>query len=246
MTARSIRNNNPGNIVVGDPWRGLATFAEMTPEQRAETRFCVFLAPKWGFRAMAINLMSYQDKWELHQAKGYDTRTIAGIITRWAPHIENNTEGYIKRVCADLGVDRDEQVDVQHYRVMRPLVQAIAEVESGGAFPWPDAVVDEGLKLAGIVRPIAPAVRDPAVLGSAGLTVAGIAAAATEVAGAIEAARPISDLAGTVAPWLGGFVALAVLGFVLWRLVLRRRELSAPQQGLGAVLARPAGGEIQR
>ena len=240
MTVRSIRNNNPGNIIVGDPWRGLATFAEMTTAQRSETRFCVFVAPKWGFRAMAINLMSYQDRWEQHLAHGYDTRTVGGIISRWAPHDENNTKGYIRRVCADLGVGRDAPIDVQDYRVMRALVVAIALVESGNQFPWSDAVVDEGLKLAGIVKPQVSAVRDPAVVGAAGLTVTGVAAAAVEVGEAVAAARPLSDLAGSVAPWLGGFVGLAVAGFVLWRMLVKRRQLAAPQQGRGAVLEAPA------
>jgi hypothetical protein len=219
-TPRSIRNNNPGNIRVGDPWRGLATRGEMTPEQKAEKAFCVFVAPKWGFRAMAVVLMAYQDR--------HNLMSIGAMIDRWAPPNENNTAGYIARVGADLGIGRDTPVDVQDWRVMRPLVEAIARVESGGAFPWSDAEVDEGLKLAGIVKAQASAVRDPAVLGGAGLTAAGVVTVVNEGREILESAKPIAEAAGgTAAVVLGAGVVLAVIGFIVWRLVLRRRKVEA-------------------
>ncbi len=219
-TPRSIRNNNPGNIRVGDPWRGLATPAEMTPEQKAETAFCVFSAPKWGFRAMAVILMAYQDRHRL--------RSVAAMIDRWAPPHENNTAGYVARVCTALGVSRDATVDVQDWRVARALVEAIARVESGGAFPWSDAEVDEGLKLAGIPRPQVPATRDPAVVGGAGLTAVGIVAAIHEAREILESARPLAEAAGgTAAAVLSAGVAVAAIGFVIWRLVLQRRRVEA-------------------
>lgn len=217
MAIRSIRNNNPGNIMAGDPWRGLMARADMDAAQRAETRFCVFAKPKWGFRAMAIVLMAYQDRHAL--------TSIAAMIDRWAPPHENDTAGYIGQVARTLGVGRGDAVDVQDYRVMRPLVEAIARVESGGEFPWPDAEVDEGLKLAGIVRPLPAAARDPAVIGGAGLSVAGVAAVAGEISDLLDSSRPLAESAARIAPWLGGAVSLALVGLVVWRLVLQRRAI---------------------
>src|SRR5207248_4673070 len=87
---RSVRNNNPGNIGrTHIAWEGLATPDEMTPEQQEETRFAVFSAPEWGFRALARDLHS---KW----VRGLDT--IRKIITVYAPPSENDTEAYIRAV----------------------------------------------------------------------------------------------------------------------------------------------------
>lgn len=217
-TARSIRNNNPGNIRVGDPWRGLATPAEMTPAQRAETEFCVFSAPKWGFRAMAVILMAYQDRHAL--------LSVGAMVDRWAPPTENDTAAYIASVCRALGIGRDQPVDVQDWQVMRPLVEAIARVESGGAFPWSEAEVDEGLKLAGIVRPLPPALRDPGVMAGAGLTTVGILAVINEGREILESAMPIAEAAGGAASAvLAVGVAAAVTGFIAWRLLVRRRRV---------------------
>lgn len=58
---RGIRNNNPGNLRWGDPWQGLVPEA-----QRTDKDFCQFVAPAWGIRALAITLISYQDKHDLH------------------------------------------------------------------------------------------------------------------------------------------------------------------------------------
>ena len=49
---RGVRNNNPGNIRVGDDWVGLAKSDEMTAWQAKEQEFCVFSEPKYGIRAM--------------------------------------------------------------------------------------------------------------------------------------------------------------------------------------------------
>ena len=45
---RGIRNNNPGNIRIGDDWKGLAKADEMTTWQAKEQDFCVFSDPKYG------------------------------------------------------------------------------------------------------------------------------------------------------------------------------------------------------
>ena len=95
-TPRGIRNNNPGNIDYNPSvkWQGLAD-----PPREPEGRFCRFAAPKWGIRAIARLLITYQDQ--------HDLNTVRGIINRWAPPIENDSDAYVNAVASSLGVDAD-------------------------------------------------------------------------------------------------------------------------------------------
>lgn len=73
---RGIRNNNPGNIDwIENPskrWRGM--IRKETPEEGG--RFAVFDSPANGVRAIAQELL-------LDERRG--VRTIAGLISNWAP-----------------------------------------------------------------------------------------------------------------------------------------------------------------
>ncbi len=62
MTARGIRNNNPGNIRKGDNWQGLA--AEQTDEA-----FCVFRSAEYGIRALVKVLLNYEKKYGLNTVR---------------------------------------------------------------------------------------------------------------------------------------------------------------------------------
>jgi hypothetical protein len=74
MTARGIRNNNPGNIrYTGTPWQGL-------DEPKSDGQFCRFANPCWGIRAIARTLITYQDKHGLN--------SVYQMIARWAPPVE--------------------------------------------------------------------------------------------------------------------------------------------------------------
>lgn len=115
---RGIRNNNPGNIRWGDDWRGLVPDA-----QRTDKSFCQFTSPEYGIRAMIIILRNYQRKRGL--------KTVADIINRWAPPVENNTLAYINSVAKSVGVDPDQAIDVMDSRVMIPLLEAIITHENG-------------------------------------------------------------------------------------------------------------------
>jgi len=88
---RAVRNNNPGNIRVGTNWQGLMPRSQMNPDQAAETAFCVFLSPQWGFRAMATIFHTYHNK--------DGVTTLRGMVSRWAPPNENNTGAYLNDVC---------------------------------------------------------------------------------------------------------------------------------------------------
>lgn len=116
--SRGIRNNNPGNIRWGDDWKGLV------PEgQRTDKSFCQFKAPEFGIRAMIIILRNYQSK--------YGLKTITGIIKRWAPPNENDTQAYIRSVAQATGTDADKPIDLTDSRKLFPLLQAIIKHENG-------------------------------------------------------------------------------------------------------------------
>ena len=116
--SRGIRNNNPGNIRWGDDWKGLV------PEgQRTDKSFCQFKAPEFGIRAMIIILRNYQSK--------YGLKTITGIVKRWAPPNENDTQAYIRSVAQATGTDADKPIDLTDSRKLFPLLQAIIKHENG-------------------------------------------------------------------------------------------------------------------
>ena len=133
---RGIRGNNPGNIDrTTTRWQGMAS------DQSGDPRFIVFEAPEWGIRAIVRVLRTYYDK--------HGLRTVKGIINRWAPPVENDTEAYYVTVAKKLGVDPGEQIDIDDLDTLRTLVKAIIRHENGrGPEPdggwYSDDVIDEG------------------------------------------------------------------------------------------------------
>lgn len=141
MSPRGIRNNNPGNIRVGQPWQGLAKPSERTPEQVAETEFAVFVAPEWGIRAMARLFQAYRTK--------YGLTTAAEIIRKWAPPVENKTTVYINAVADSMGVSAGAELDTSDPEILRPLIKAIIQHENGQQ-PYSDTTIMAGIALAGL------------------------------------------------------------------------------------------------
>ena len=120
---RSVRNNNPGNLIYVPTIKWLG----QTGPEDGQGRFAKFATPQHGWRACAKQIMTYKER--------YGLNTIRKIIDRWAPPNENNTEMYIRRVATALNVSPDETISVQDFATMKELVQAIADVESGG-YKW--------------------------------------------------------------------------------------------------------------
>lgn len=142
MVTRGIRNNNPGNIRIGADWDGLArSVPEYLPEEKS---FCQFRAPQYGIRAMTRIIQNYERK--------HGINTVKGIINRWAPPIENDTGSYVASVAHQVGQGPDEVISTDLYDHMNPLISAIIRHENGHQ-PYPPALVDWGLSLAGIRTP---------------------------------------------------------------------------------------------
>jgi len=126
MTVRAVRNNNPGNIRIGQNWQGEMLPANKTPEQAAEKEFEVFATATAGFRAMATIFETY--------AKKHGVKTIRGAISRWAPPTENNTGAYVNVVCQHLRVGPDDPFPFLAEGAMQELCFAVAKHEAGGWF----------------------------------------------------------------------------------------------------------------
>lgn len=113
MTARGIRNNNPGNIRLGGGWAGLA-------ENQSDEIFCVFADMQHGIRALIKLLMAYWRRYGLNS-----------VISRYAPSSENNTIAYENAVAAALGVKPHQKIDLSDPQVLFTLAKAIARHECG-------------------------------------------------------------------------------------------------------------------
>lgn len=142
MAPRSRRNNNPGNLRIGQPWQGLMPREQMTPEQKAEKDFCVFIDAAHGFRALAMLLQTYQTK--------YGLDTPAKIITRFAPSSENNTQAYINAFAKGVVSAPDGKIDLTGRMKMFWACKAIATHEAGDwESCWTNEQLADGLDLAG-------------------------------------------------------------------------------------------------
>lgn len=176
-----VRLNNPGNLEWGSPWQGLVPRAQSryyNKGTKQQQRFCEFIEPAFGIRAIAVTLMTYHDKRKANDGSKIDT--IREVIERWAPAFENDVRAYANHVqkvmCQEEGVCAvvDEVLDFRDYHTMRGLVVGIIAHENAG-YKYPDAVVDEGLRRAGFIKP--PKMVTTETVG--GAAVPAVAAAAT-------------------------------------------------------------------
>ena len=115
MTARGIRNHNPGNIRHGEQWQGLA-------KEQTDPAFCVFISNEYGCRALLKTISTY--------VKKYNLTTINDIINRWAPASENNTSAYVMYVANALGKGITEKLNFNKGTLIA-LGKAIASYENG-------------------------------------------------------------------------------------------------------------------
>jgi hypothetical protein len=208
---RGERNFNPGNIDFNKAtkWQGLASPA--IESGVAKPRFARFQSAEWGIRAIARLLITYQDKYDLH--------TVRGLIDRWAPPRENDTDAYVEAVAAKLKVSPDEGIDVHEYRTMRILVEAIIKHENGRCI-YSGATIDEGLRRAGVVPSMRTSmIRTSLSAEGVGTSTTGIGAAGavlTETAQQMQLATPDGSLImqGVCALLVVGGISLTVYGLI--------------------------------
>ncbi len=125
--------NNPGNIRQGDHWMGMAQ------EQHSQD-FVDFQNKVMGYRAMAKILITYHVE--------YGISTIQGIVYRYAPSTENDTEAYIEYVCHRTGYTRYKSIDLQNPDNLFAVMRAMSRFEQGENFHDSDAVIKRGIKRA--------------------------------------------------------------------------------------------------
>ncbi len=211
--SRGYRNKNPGNIdhLPQNKWQGLATPPlEAPPRNGGRARFAVFVSHEYGIRALALLLITYQDR--------HNLKTIRQIINRWAPGTENNTGSYVRFVDERLPRhSADDVVDLHDYETLREMVCAIIHHELGG-MPYDAATIDEGLRMAGVPKPITT-LRAAASTGTgrAAIQVGTITAAAGALAPAIEALDGIPTYVGIA-------VVAAVAAFAITYVLMKRKR----------------------
>lgn len=133
---RGLRNNNPGNV------RKNPKFQWQGQRQGDDPDFVSFNSPEMGIRALARVIRTYRSRHGLNN--------VTGIISRWAPPNENDTELYIQSVADKLGVDPGEELDFSNTQMTLDLVKAIIYHENG-AQPYSDSTIMTGIKLSGLL-----------------------------------------------------------------------------------------------
>lgn len=121
---RGYRNNNPLNIRINkhNNWDGKVY-------NNTDGEFEQFVAMEYGYRAALKLIRNY--------INNYGLKTVAQIISKWAPGNENNTNGYIERVCATTGWLPGKVIDPYNMHDMCDLAYAMA-LEENGYTPLPD------------------------------------------------------------------------------------------------------------
>lgn len=98
-----LRNNNPGALMPGGK---LASYPTMEA----------------GLQGLDDNLSRYGQQ---------GINTLSGVISKWAPPNENDTQAYIKDVSGRLGISPAQKIDLSNPVVRQALSTAIAIHENG-------------------------------------------------------------------------------------------------------------------
>lgn len=205
-----LRNNNPGNIELNDTrWQGMAVNQNGDDQER----FVKFDHAKWGIRAIARILITYQDK--RRAADGSPIDTIQEVIERWAPPFENPTNDYAAYIANTLRLSAYEHIDIYDYETMFKIVQSIIHFENGQQ-PYDDATINQGLRLAGIDVPV------KSLSKSRTIKAASTATAATSATVIIEALNGAQAIIEPLIPYVdvAQYVMLALtmisIGVTVW------------------------------
>lgn len=111
MHTRGFRNNNPGNLKAGTPWKGAIGMDSKG--------FAIFDTMENGVRALGKDLTAKINR-------GLDT--IRKILYVYAPPSENPTANYVAKVSEWAGVHPDEPLEARH---LPDVMDAIIRFEQG-------------------------------------------------------------------------------------------------------------------
>lgn len=223
---RGIRNHNPGNIRFNkkNRWQGADTppcdFVEQpaTHPTTGESYtkkvpgMCRFVTPPYGIRALAKNLITFQDKRLAEDGSAIDT--VQEIVERWAPRLENDTEAYAQSVRKQMGFVVGQHVDCHDWETMNKLVRAIITHENG-CQPYSDAQITKGLVMAGLEPPKAKSSRTmKGAAAAGGMTALGMVGQYAEQAR--EYIPIVASAFNAVPLWVFGAAALLGVGWIVW------------------------------
>lgn len=112
----NMNNNNPFNIRynINNNWVGVVRPPKAGFEQ--------FISMKYGLRAGLKLLMNYYNNHGLN--------TIEGIVHRFAPATENDTDKYIAFVCSKTKYAPDQVIDLNNKTTLFNVAKAILKMES--------------------------------------------------------------------------------------------------------------------
>ena len=226
---RGVRNNNPLNIkhVPGQEWYGQIGVDWIDLDDHAKGGYCIFKFPWQGYRAGFVTMKTYQ-RLRL-AADGSAIDTVSEIIQRWAPRVPSGTENphqalYISFVRRKMGVAKGEHVDVEDYKTVCGLVDAMVYFECGVEKPF-GRLTKQHLHRGAIEADIEPP-KDTASMDTTlkATKVAGVGGAAAVAAPfaleSVTPALPFLTRVVEIAPWVIGAiagVALIYAGYRIWR-----------------------------
>lgn len=123
------KSNNPGNIrtSANNDWQG-----KSTPQG---AQFEAFDTPENGIRAMGVLLGNYAKQ---------GTNTLRGIVGKWAPPNENQTDALAVNAARRTGLDLDQPLDLNDPAIRSKVVNALIQQEQGG-MPYSPGQVQAGV-----------------------------------------------------------------------------------------------------
>lgn len=136
MTARGIRNKNPGNLRHSSAfvWEG-----EQKPDLEG---YCTFDTAFFGIRALALDLLTKYRR---------GANTLRLLLPIYAPPSENDTEKYIEDLVDWLGMAPEENLrlvgspdsEIRHYCLTKAMIR-----KEDGSVPYSDEAVMTAVRAA--------------------------------------------------------------------------------------------------
>jgi hypothetical protein len=184
------KSNNPGNIRTsdGNAWQGKTT--------QPGSQFEAFDTPENGIRAMGVLLGNYAKQ---------GVNTLGGIVGKWAPPNENQTDALITNASKRTGFDPNQPLDLNDPAVRTKVVQALL-LQEQGKMPYGQDVVQAGVDAS--LNRTAQTAPPPPVQASDQASLGRPAGAPGAVPAGVPAPGPqrttVGGMAGTVVGGQGG------------------------------------------